>query len=70
MAPAAAVIQSDFVDITDEQTFTGLMAVSVVNKGAADITVDFGNGALYHKKLFWVLMVIGGVAYVATRPAL
>jgi succinate dehydrogenase/fumarate reductase cytochrome b subunit len=38
--------------------------------GVRELIVDFGNGALYHKKLFWVMMVIGVVVYVATLTAL
>jgi succinate dehydrogenase / fumarate reductase cytochrome b subunit len=38
--------------------------------GVRELIVDFGSGALYHKKLFWVMMVIGVVIYVATLAAL
>lgn len=38
--------------------------------GVRELIIDFGNGALYHKKLFWVMMVIGVVVYVATLAAL
>lgn len=38
--------------------------------GARELIVDFGNGALYHKKLFWVMMGIGGIVYVVTLTAL
>ena len=33
--------------------------------GIRGLIVDFGNGALYHKKLFWVMMVIGLVFFAA-----
>jgi succinate dehydrogenase/fumarate reductase cytochrome b subunit len=38
--------------------------------GVRELIIDFGNGALYHKKLFWVMMVIGLVVYVTTLAAL
>jgi len=38
--------------------------------GVRGLIVDFGQGALYHKKLFWVLMGIGVVLYGATLMAL
>jgi succinate dehydrogenase / fumarate reductase cytochrome b subunit len=38
--------------------------------GVRELIVDFGSGALYHKKLFWVMMVIGVVLYVTTLAAL
>jgi succinate dehydrogenase / fumarate reductase cytochrome b subunit len=38
--------------------------------GVRELIVDFGTGALYHKKLFWAMMVIGVVIYVATLAAL
>jgi succinate dehydrogenase/fumarate reductase cytochrome b subunit len=33
--------------------------------GIRGLIVDFGNGALYHKKLYWVMMVIGLVFFAA-----
>jgi succinate dehydrogenase / fumarate reductase cytochrome b subunit len=38
--------------------------------GVRELIIDFGTGALYHKKLFWVMMVIGLVIYVTTLAAL
>jgi succinate dehydrogenase / fumarate reductase cytochrome b subunit len=38
--------------------------------GVRELIVDFGSGALYHKKLFWVMMVIGAVLYIAALAAL
>jgi len=38
--------------------------------GVRELIIDFGNGALYHKKLFWVVMIIGLVIYVSTLAAL
>ena len=38
--------------------------------GVRELIIDFGNGALYHKKLFWVMMVIGLVVYAAALTAL
>jgi succinate dehydrogenase / fumarate reductase cytochrome b subunit len=38
--------------------------------GVRELVIDFGNGALYHKKLFWVMMIIGLVIYVSTLAAL
>jgi len=38
--------------------------------GVRELIIDFGNGALYHKKLFWVMMIIGLVIYVSTLAAL
>jgi len=33
--------------------------------GVRELIVDFGRGALYHKKLFWILMGIGLVLFIA-----
>ena len=38
--------------------------------GIRELIIDFGNGALYHKKLFWVMMVIGLVVFVTTLTTL
>jgi succinate dehydrogenase / fumarate reductase cytochrome b subunit len=38
--------------------------------GVRELIVDFANGALYHKKLFWVMMAIGVVVYLTTLMAL
>ena len=38
--------------------------------GVRELIIDFGSGALYHKKLFWVMVVIGVVIYAATLTAL
>ncbi|MBP1724621.1 MAG: succinate dehydrogenase, cytochrome b556 subunit [Deltaproteobacteria bacterium] len=37
--------------------------------GIRELIVDFGSGALYHKKLFWVMMVIGVVLFGAALLA-
>ena len=38
--------------------------------GVRELIIDFGSGALYHKKLFWVVMIIGLVIYISTLAAL
>jgi succinate dehydrogenase/fumarate reductase cytochrome b subunit len=38
--------------------------------GIRELFIDFGSGALYHKKLFWVMMVIGLVFFVAGLKAI
>jgi succinate dehydrogenase cytochrome b556 subunit len=38
--------------------------------GVRELIVDFGRGALYHKKLFWVMMAIGLVLFIAGLIAL
>jgi succinate dehydrogenase/fumarate reductase cytochrome b subunit len=38
--------------------------------GIRELVIDFGSGALYHKKLFWVMMVIGLVCFVAGLSAI
>jgi succinate dehydrogenase cytochrome b556 subunit len=38
--------------------------------GIRGLFIDFGSGALYHKKLFWVMMVIGLVFFVAGLSAI
>jgi len=38
--------------------------------GIRELIVDFGQGALYHKKLFWVMMAIGLVLFIAGLIAL
>ncbi len=38
--------------------------------GIRGLIVDFGQGALYHKKLFWVMMGIGLVLFIAGFTAL
>jgi succinate dehydrogenase/fumarate reductase cytochrome b subunit len=38
--------------------------------GIRELIIDFGSGALYHKKLFWVMMVIGLVFFVAGLSAI
>jgi len=38
--------------------------------GIRELIIDFGNGALYHKKLLWVRMVIGLVVFVTTLTTL
>lgn len=38
--------------------------------GVRELIIDFGSGALYYKKLFWVMMIIGLVVYAATLSAL
>jgi succinate dehydrogenase / fumarate reductase cytochrome b subunit len=38
--------------------------------GVRGLIVDFGQGALYHKKLFWVMSAIGLVVFVAGLIAL
>jgi succinate dehydrogenase / fumarate reductase cytochrome b subunit len=38
--------------------------------GVRELIIDFGSGALYHKKLFWIMVVIGVVIYVAAFMAL
>ena len=38
--------------------------------GVRELIIDFGSGALYHKKLFWAAIIIGVVIYVTTLVAL
>jgi succinate dehydrogenase/fumarate reductase cytochrome b subunit len=38
--------------------------------GVRELIVDFGQGALYHKKLFWVMMAIGLALFIAGLIAL
>jgi succinate dehydrogenase / fumarate reductase cytochrome b subunit len=38
--------------------------------GVRELIIDFGSGAFYHKKLLWVMMIIGVVIYVTTLAAL
>ncbi len=38
--------------------------------GVRELIIDFGTGALYHKRLLWVMMIIGVVIYVTTLAAL
>jgi succinate dehydrogenase / fumarate reductase cytochrome b subunit len=38
--------------------------------GVRELIIDFGSGALYHKKLFWVMVGIGVVIYIAALLAL
>jgi succinate dehydrogenase / fumarate reductase, cytochrome b subunit len=38
--------------------------------GVRELIIDFGSGALYYKKLYWVMMLIGVVVYVAALTAL
>jgi succinate dehydrogenase/fumarate reductase cytochrome b subunit len=38
--------------------------------GVRELIVDFGQGALYHKKLFWVMMAIGLAFFIAGLIAL
>jgi len=38
--------------------------------GVRELIIDFGSGALYHKKLYWVTMIIGIVIYVVSLAAL
>lgn len=38
--------------------------------GVRELIIDFGSGALYHKKLFWVMMIIGIVIYVVSLSTL
>jgi succinate dehydrogenase / fumarate reductase cytochrome b subunit len=61
---------SDF--LTHKAVVVTLLAFLIYHalNGVRELIVDFGNGALYHKKLFWVMMVIGVVVYVATLTAL
>ncbi|NWF54760.1 MAG: succinate dehydrogenase, cytochrome b556 subunit [Syntrophaceae bacterium] len=38
--------------------------------GIRELIIDFGSGALYHKKLFWVMMGIGLVLFGAALTAI
>ncbi|MFH1143229.1 MAG: succinate dehydrogenase, cytochrome b556 subunit [Candidatus Eisenbacteria bacterium] len=44
----------------------GLIGVVLYHtmNGIRLVLVDFGNGAFYHKRAFWVVMAIGVVLYV------
>ena len=47
----------------------GLFNYHTLN-GVRELIVDFGRGALYHKKLFWVMMAIGLALFIAGLIAL
>lgn len=38
--------------------------------GIRELIIDFGHGALYHKKLFWLMIIIGVIVFVITMMAL
>lgn len=38
--------------------------------GIRVLIIDFGQGALYQKKLFWVMMVIGVILFLGSLAAL
>ncbi len=58
--------------LTNKAVVVVLLAFLVYHtmNGIRELIIDFGDGALYHKKLYWVTMVIGAVIYVATLAAL
>ncbi len=60
----------DFV--TNKAVFAVLLACLIYHSvnGIRELIIDFGSGALYYKKLFWVMTVIGAVIYIATLAAL
>ena len=61
---------SDF--LTNKGVVVVLLACLIYHglNGVRELIIDFGSGALYYKKLFWVMMIIGLVVYVATLTAL
>ncbi len=58
--------------VTNKAVFLVLLACLIYHSvnGIRELIVDFGSGALYYKKLFWVMMGIGAVIYIATIAAL
>jgi len=51
----------------------GLLGVVIYHSlnGIRILIIDFGRGALYHKKLFWILMLLGiAIFIVGTFPIL
>ncbi len=61
---------SDF--LTHKAVVVVLLAFLIYHamNGIRELIIDFGSGALYHKKLFWVVMVIGLVFFVAGLRAI
>ncbi|MCX5916700.1 MAG: hypothetical protein NTX30_08495, partial [Deltaproteobacteria bacterium] len=53
--------------LTEKAVVVVLLAFLIYHtlNGIRGLIIDFGSGALYHKKLFWVMMVIGLVFFVA-----
>ena len=58
--------------LTNKAVVVVLLAFLIYHtmNGIRELIIDFGNGALYHKTLYWVMMVIGLVIYVATLTAI
>lgn len=58
--------------LTHEAMVVVLLAFLIYHtlNGIRELIIDFGSGALYHKKLFWVMMVIGLVLFVAGLSAI
>ncbi len=61
---------SDF--LTNKAVVLILLAFLIYHtmNGIRELIIDFGHGALYHQKLYWVMMVIGVVVYVAALTAI
>lgn len=61
---------SDF--LTHKVVVVVLLAFLIYHtlNGVRGLIIDFGNGALYHKKLFWVMMIIGLVLFGAALTAI
>lgn len=38
--------------------------------GIRVLIIDFGQGALYHQKLFWVMMILGVIIFLGSLTAL
>ncbi len=58
--------------LTSKAVVVILLALLIYHSlnGVRGLIVDFGSGALYYKKVFWVMMLIGVVVYVAALTAL
>ena len=58
--------------LTNKAVVVVLLAFLIYHtmNGIRELIIDFGNGALYHKKLYWVMMVIGLVIFVTTLTAI
>ncbi len=61
---------SDF--LTHKAVVVVLLAFLIYHalNGIRELIIDFGSGALYHKKLFWAMMVVGLVFFVAGLRAI
>jgi succinate dehydrogenase / fumarate reductase, cytochrome b subunit len=58
--------------LTDKPVVVILLAFLIYHalNGVRELIIDFGNGALYHKKIFWATMIIGLAIYITVLTAL